>query len=148
MKDLFSGIVVSVLGIAILLMARQMRSPLPGFGPEVFPSSIGILLAIFGGGLALQGFTRKGETRRVDNTRQVRIVVVTLVLTAGYIAGLLWIPFLITTPVYLIVLILMSKSAKEGGLENRFYPKIFAFAVIVSGVIYFVFRFIFRVALI
>ena len=148
MKDLASGIVISVLGIIVIFMARQMRSPFPGFGPEVFPSAIGILLAIFGGILALQSFPRKEETRRGDDTRKVGVVVVTLVLTAGYIAGLLWIPFLICTPVYLIVLILMSKSVKEGGLENRFYPRIFAFTLIVSGMIYFVFRFIFRVALI
>ena len=148
MKDLASGIVISVLGIIITLMARQMRSPVPGFGPEVFPSAIGFLLAIFGGFLAVQGFAGKREPCRSDDTRRVRIVGVTLVLTAGYIAGLLWIPFLLCTPVYLIVLILMSKSVKEGGLENRFYPRIFAFTVLVSGVIYFVFRFIFRVALI
>ena len=148
MKDLASGIIVSVLGIVIILMARQMRSPVPGFGPEVFPSAIGILLAIFGGVLAVQGLARKGKTRQGDGTRRLRIVLLTLILTAGYIASLLLIPFLISTPVYLIALILMSKSVKEEGLENRFYPRIFAFTVIVSGMIYFVFRFIFRVALI
>ena len=136
------------MGIVIIFMASQMQSPFPGFGPEVFPSAIGILLAIFGGVLVLQSLAKKRETRRGDDTLQVRAVVITLVLTVFYTAGLLWIPFLICTPVYLTVLILMSKSVKEGRLENRFYPRIFAFTVLVSGMIYFVFRFIFRVALI
>ena len=148
MKDLVSGIGVSALGILIVFMARQMRSPLPGFGPEFFPSAIGILLAIFGGLLALQGFPGKWETDKDDNTRQAWIVMFTLALTAGYIAGLLWIPFLISTPVYLMALSLMGKSTKEGGLQKRFYPRIVAFALIISGMVYVVFRYIFRVALI
>ncbi len=148
MKDFVSGIGISVLGIIIFLMARQMRSPVPGFGPEVFPSAIGILLAIFGGVLAFQGFAGKREIRQGDGTRQVWMVPITIILTAGYIIGLLWIPFLISTPVYLIALILMGKYIKEGGLQNWFYPRIFAFTLIVSGMIYVVFRIIFRVALI
>ena len=106
------------------------------------------MLAIIGGVLAFQGFAGKREIRQGDGTRQVWIVPITVILTTGYIVGLLWIPFLISTPVYLIALILMGKSIKEGGLKNRFYPRIFAFTLIVSGMIYVVFRIIFRVALI
>ena len=148
MKDLVSGISISVLGIIITLMAREMRSPYPGFGPGVLPSAIGILLAIFGLILAVQGFLGKGKAEKDSPDRRTTIVLVTLVLTIVYIITLLWIPFLISTPVYLTALILMGKSVKEGGLQKRFYPRIFAFTLIVSGMIYSVFRFIFRVALI
>ena len=67
MKDLTSGIVVIVLGVAIFLMAREMKSPVPGFGPEVFPSAIGILLAIFGGILTYQGLglVKRRKSREV-----------------------------------------------------------------------------------
>ena len=148
MKDLVSGVSISILGVVITLMARQMRSPVPGFGPEVFPSAIGILIAIFGLILAVQGFVGKGKAKKDGPDRRMKIVLVTLVLTAVYIIGLLWIPFLISTPVYLMALILMGKSTKEGALQNRFYPRFLAFSLIVSGMIYSVFRFVFHVALI
>ena len=73
MKDLISGISISVLGVVIALMARQMRSPYPGFGPEVFPSAIGILLAIFGLILTLQGFLGMGNTEKDGHDRHYNV---------------------------------------------------------------------------
>ena len=137
-----------MLGIFIVVMARQMRSPVPGFGPEIFPTALGVLLLIFGGVLTLQGFAGKGKTDRNDDDRRVWIIPFVLALTVVYIAGLLYIPFLIATPVYLTALIRVGKSDSEGRPGLRFYSTICVFAVIVSGMTYFVFRFLFRVALI
>ena len=148
MKDLVLGLAVSVLGILIVLLARQMRSPVPGFGPDVFPSAIGILLAIFGGILTVQGLARKEKIHPNGETHRLRSVFFMLLLTAGYIVSLQMIPFLISTPVYLITLTLMSKAVKEGKVVIAFDLRLLAFVVIVSGMIYFVFNIIFSVALI
>jgi hypothetical protein len=152
MKDLTSGVVVIVLGVAIFLMARGMKSPVPGFGPEVFPSAIGILLAIFGGILTYQGLglvkSRKSIEEKSVGIRHLWIIFFILILTTGYIVSLLSIPFLVATPIYLFILILTGKAVKEGRIGRKFQPKTIMFTAMVTVMIYVLFKLIFRVALI
>lgn len=148
MKDIYTGIIISVLGIAIYLMARQMQSPIPGFGPEVFPSIIGAMLILLGIILTCMGFMSGKKTSEEEAVQQFWVAPFTVLLTSAYIVSLPSLPFLVVTPIYLLILISMGRFIKMGVWREGITIKLFVFITIVSVMIYSIFKLIFNVALI
>ena len=148
MKDILTGVVTFLSGFVIFLMAREMQTPTGGFGPDVFPSFIGGSLALLGILLTVQGFRTSGKFQFVLYQSQFWIVPLTVLLTAVFITILSAFPFLLITPIYLLILILVGRFVKEGTWGRWFEPKLLSFIGVVSVLIYGVFKFIFHISLI
>lgn len=147
MKDIITGAITTIIGLAIFIMARQMQSPVPGFGPEVFPTMIGAALVILGILLMGQGFMSGEKFRKGDQTPYFWVAPLTVGLTVVYIFSLPALPFLIITPLYLLILTALGRYVKLGIWKEAVTWRLIAFITIVSAIIYVVFRYIFNVAL-
>lgn len=97
-KDFFIGLVFAVVGLAIILLTKQITVPanLSEPGPRLFPYISGIGILICGIGMAFTKSSKEQEVT-VDKEYFKRLSMIGAVLVLYYI-GLYFIGFLISTP--------------------------------------------------
>jgi hypothetical protein len=94
------------------------------------------------------GFTARKKTTEEEAVQKFWIAPFTVLLTSAYIVSLPSLPFLLITPIYLLILTSMGRFVKMGVLRQGITIKLFVFIAIVTVMIYSIFKLIFNVALI
>ncbi|MDL2229440.1 tripartite tricarboxylate transporter TctB family protein [Treponema sp. OttesenSCG-928-L16] len=142
-KDRAGGIVFAVFGIAVAVLATQikMRANLSEPGPRLFPYIAGIGMALCGLGMALTAKKDGNNEAYLTKAGWKRLGIAASVLFLYYLA-LEYIGFIISTPLFTFAIILILASEKK---INRIAAGLISLAT--TGILYFLFQHVFMIFL-
>lgn len=141
-KDRIGGIIFAVFGCIVTFMTAQIKMPanLSEPGPRLFPYIAGAGMLICGIGMAITAAQEKEEPFLTgDGWKRLGVVALALVI---YYLGLEWIGFMVSTPVFAFVIMLILSSGKK---INKVVAAVIA--VITTIVLYLLFQKVFMIFL-
>ena len=116
-KNHIGGLVVGALGLSICLMSRTFPQLPEGYpGPGLFPSIIGILMALLG--IVIVFSSEKEETDTDDDALVSRRLSLVLAIVLSLLIPIInrWIPLLFILPVFIFLIALLFKVSLKWAL--------------------------------
>jgi len=116
-KNHIGGLVVGALGLSIYLMSRTFPQLPEGYpGPGLFPSIIGILMALLG--IVIVFSSEKEETDTDDDALVSRRLSLVLAIVLSLLIPIInrWIPLLFILPVFIFLIALLFKVSLKWAL--------------------------------
>lgn len=139
-RDFFGGILFTVIGVLYFILGTGISVPdnLSEPGGRLFPFIAGAGMAVCGMGMALTALKNREEEKpfmdRAGWFRFLRAAIVVLL----YYFGLNYLGFLISTPIFVVVIIYTLSAGKT---VNPLM--VLLVAILTTGILYFVFQKIF-----
>lgn len=134
-RDVVTGLVLMLIGIAVFVMISQFKKPFTAAypGPSAMPGIAAFGFVVCGAGVFIGGLRDKKESKPWMTKDAWKRIIWTFAILCVYIFAMKFLGFLIVTP--FAVFVLCSYFAKEGGYVTKRLHRII-FSVIVTAVIW------------
>lgn len=135
-RDLVTGLVLMILGIAVFVMISRFKTPFTAAypGPSLMPGIAAFGFVVCGAGVFFQGLKNMAKEEKAWMSKAAWLRMIwTFVILCVYIFAMKYLGFLIVTP--FIVFVLVSYFAKEGGYVTKRSHRII-FSVVLTLAIY------------